>query len=162
MPEKYRRQWSINPLHKNSALVEWLRDRIAAGRIEPMLHGYHHDEEDRLFEFVDADRLTERVRDGKKYLEDLLGSAIRVFVAPRNGIGREGLKAIANEGLHLAGVAGHPNRMASIVSADVGHLVAYPQMEVARRTRDSLGSQPWGSQGNCRKCRDSDIQFARK
>ena len=114
-------------------------------RIEPMLHGYHHDEEDRLFEFVDGDRLAERVRDGKKYLEDLLGSAIRIFVAPRNGIGREGLKAIANEGLHLAGVAGHTYRMASIVSADLGHLVAYPQMEVERRTRDSLGSQPWGS-----------------
>jgi len=106
VPEKYRRQWSVNPLHKNGALVQWLRDRIAAGSIEPMLHGYHHDEEDRLFEFVDGDRLAERVRDGKKYLEDLLGSAIRVFVAPRNGIGREGLKAIANEGLHLAGVAG--------------------------------------------------------
>jgi len=106
VPEKYRRQWSVNPLHKNSALVEWLRDRIAQGRIEPMLHGYHHDEEDRLFEFVNGDRLAERVRDGRKYLENLLGSAIRVFVAPRNGIDREGLKAIANEGLHLAGVAG--------------------------------------------------------
>jgi hypothetical protein len=106
VPEQYRRQWSINPLHRNGALVEWLRNRIAAGTIEPMLHGYHHDEEDRLFEFVNGDRLAERVRDGRKYLEDLLGSAIRVFVAPRNGIGRDGIKAIANEGLHLAGVAG--------------------------------------------------------
>jgi hypothetical protein len=106
LPERYRRQWSVNPLHKNGALVEWLRRRIGEGRIEPMLHGYHHDEEDRLFEFIGGDRLAERVRDGKKYLEDLLGSAIRVFVAPRNGIGREGLKAIANEGLHLAGLTG--------------------------------------------------------
>lgn len=106
LPEKYQKQWSINPLHKNGALVQWLRDRIAQGRIEPMLHGYHHDEEDRLFEFVDGHRLAERVKDGKRYLEDLLGSVIRVFVAPRNGIGREGLKAIAYEGLHLAGVRG--------------------------------------------------------
>ncbi len=106
LPEQYRRQWSVNPLHKNGALVQWLRNRIAAGSIEPMLHGYHHDEEDRLFEFVGGDRLAERVREGRRYLEDLLGSAIRVFVAPRNGIGREGLKAIANEGLHLGGVAG--------------------------------------------------------
>jgi hypothetical protein len=106
VPERYRRRWSINPLHKNGALVEWLRNRIATGHIEPMLHGYHHDEEDRLFEFVQGDHLAERVRDGRKYLEDLLGVGIRVFVAPRNGIGRQGLNALANEGLHLAGVAG--------------------------------------------------------
>jgi hypothetical protein len=106
VPEKYRGQWSVNPLHKNTALVEWLRKSIAARRIEPMLHGYHHDEEDRLFEFIAADDLARRVSDGRKYLEDLLGAAIRVFVAPRNGIGRLGLQAIAGEGLHLAGVAG--------------------------------------------------------
>ena len=47
-----------------------------------MLHGYHHDEEDRPFEFIGADDLARRVRDGRKYLEDLLGAAIRVFVPP--------------------------------------------------------------------------------
>jgi hypothetical protein len=106
VPERFRRRWSTHPLHENMELVEYLRAAIAAGRYEAMLHGYHHDEEDRLFEFVGSDDLAGRVRDGRKYLEDLLGVAIRVFVPPRNGIGRQGLKAIANEGLHLAGVAG--------------------------------------------------------
>jgi hypothetical protein len=106
VPERFRRRWSTHPLHENMELVEYLRASIAAGRYEAMLHGYHHDEEDRLFEFVGSDDLAGRVRDGRKYLEDLLGVAIRVFVPPRNGIGRQGLKAIANEGLHLAGVAG--------------------------------------------------------
>jgi hypothetical protein len=106
VPEKYRRRWSIHPLHENRELVEWLRKAITAKRFEPMLHGYHHDEEDRLFEFIGGNDLQRRVRDGRKYLEDLLGAPIRVFVPPRNGIGRQGLQAIAAEGLHLGGVAG--------------------------------------------------------
>jgi hypothetical protein len=106
VPEKLRRQWSTHPLHENTELVKYLRGAIAEGRYEPMLHGYHHDEEDRLFEFIGADDLARRVRNGRKYLEDLLGAAIRVFVPPRNGIGRQGLQAIAREGLHLGGVAG--------------------------------------------------------
>lgn len=36
----------------------------------------------------------------------MLGTTIRVFVPPHNAIGREGLRAIAAEGLHLAGTAG--------------------------------------------------------
>src|SRR4029077_17248486 len=87
-------------------LVEWLRKGIAENRFEPMLHGYHHDEEDRPLEFIGSDDLTRRVRDGRKYLEDLLGASIRVFVPPGNGIGRQGLQALAREGLHLAGVTG--------------------------------------------------------
>jgi hypothetical protein len=106
IPEKFKRRWSIHALHDNRELVEYLRDGIATGRYEAMLHGYHHDEEDRLFEFIGADDLPRRVRDGRKYLEDLLGAPIRVFVPPRNGIGRQGLQAIAAEGLHLGGVAG--------------------------------------------------------
>jgi hypothetical protein len=106
VPERYRRRWSIHPLHENRELVEWLRKGITENRFEPMLHGYHHDEEDRLFEFIGGNDLHRRVRDGRKYLEDLLGSAIRVFVPPRNGIGRQGLQAIVGEGLHLGGVTG--------------------------------------------------------
>jgi len=106
VPEQYRKQWSIHPLHKNRELVEWLRKSIAANRIEPMLHGYHHDEEGCRLEFIEADDLARRVREGRKYLEDLLGAAIRVFVPPGNGIERRGLEAIVGEGLHLAGVTG--------------------------------------------------------
>ncbi len=71
-----------------------------------MLHGYYHDEPDGHWEFQKGDDLTRRIAHGRKYLEDLLGTNIRVFVPPRNGIGREGLLAIVHEGLHLGGVAG--------------------------------------------------------
>ena len=106
LPEKYRGRWSIHPLEENTALVEYLRYGIANGRYEAMLHGYHHDEPDTRREFLDGSDLTRKVREGKRYLEDLLYTTIRVFVPPHNAIGRSGLEAITREGLHLGGVAG--------------------------------------------------------
>jgi predicted deacetylase len=106
VPEKFRGRWSVHPLHENQPLVEYLRAGIAHGRFEIMLHGYYHDEPDGHLEFARGDDLVQRIVDGRKYLEDLLGATIRVFVPPRNGIGRQGLRAIALAGLHLGGTAG--------------------------------------------------------
>ena len=106
VPEKYRGRWSIHPLHENRGLVEYLRQTTAAGAYEVMLHGYHHDEPDNRWEFYHGHDLSRRVADGRKYLEDLLQAPVRVFVPPRNAIGRAGLRAIIGEGLHLGGVAG--------------------------------------------------------
>jgi predicted deacetylase len=106
VPEKFRDRLSIHPLHKNRSLVEYLREGISQGRYEAMLHGFHHDEEHGKPEFSEGSDLASRVTDGRKYLEDLLGTTIRVFVPPHNTIGQQGLRAIAQEGLHLGGVAG--------------------------------------------------------
>ena len=106
IPEKHRGQWSMHPLHDNRALVDYLRLGVAGGRYEVMLHGYYHDESDGSFEFQNREDLGQRITDGRRYLEDLLGCAIRVFVPPHNTIGRTGLRALAREGLHLGGVAG--------------------------------------------------------
>jgi hypothetical protein len=106
VPENFRGRWTIHPLHQNHELVEYLRSNVANGRFEIMLHGYHHDEPATRFEFGRGNHLAERVSSGRKYLEDLLSARIRVFVAPRNTIGREGLRALAAEGLHLGGLTG--------------------------------------------------------
>jgi len=106
IPEKYRGKWSIHSLHENRALVEYLIDMVAQGRFEIMLHGFYHDEQNGRPEFEEGKDLTRRVSDGRKYLEDLLCTAIKVFVPPHNSIGRQGLRAIAQEGLHLGGTAG--------------------------------------------------------
>jgi Uncharacterized protein conserved in bacteria (DUF2334) len=106
VPEKYRGRWSIHPLHENHALVGYLRSRISKGHFEIMLHGYHHDEPTGRGEFLHAKQLVKKVMDGRRYLEDLLGAPIRVFVAPKNTIGRRGLRAVAGAGLHLGGTAG--------------------------------------------------------
>jgi len=106
VPEKWRGRWSVHPLHENQALVSWLRAGIAKGRFEAMLHGYHHDDEQQEWEFAGGKDLFQKVSDGRRYLEDLLGAPVRVFVPPHNTIGRQGLRAIAREGLHLGCTAG--------------------------------------------------------
>jgi hypothetical protein len=106
VPESLRMRGTIHPLHENRALVEYLRKGIASGRFEIMLHGYHHDEPDHVPEFIRRTDLNQRVSRGRKYLEDLLGTRIRVFVPPGNAIGAAGLRALAREGLHLGGTAG--------------------------------------------------------
>lgn len=106
VPVKFRGCGSIHPLHKNQALVSWLRTSIAEGRFEPMLHGYHHDDEQCRWEFAEGKDLANKLRDGRTYLEDLLGRSIRVFVPPHNAIGKQGLRAVIGEGLHLGCTAG--------------------------------------------------------
>jgi len=106
VPATFQDRMSTHPLHKNRPLVEYLRDGISRGRFEAMLHGFHHDEEHGKPEFSQGSDLASRVTEGRKYLEDLLGTTIRVFVPPHNTIGRQGLRAIAREGLHLGGTAG--------------------------------------------------------
>ena len=106
VPEKFRGQWSTHPLHGNRALVEYLRNGISKRRFEIMLHGYHHDEPSGRGEFSRGDDLIKKVNEGRKYLEDLLGAQIRVFVPPWNIIGRDGLRAIVRAGLDLGGAVG--------------------------------------------------------
>jgi len=106
IPERYRNRWTVHPLHENPSLVSYLRQEIAAGHFEAMLHGYHHDDRSGIPEFSATEDLERRVRDGRKYLEDLLQTEISVFVPPHNSIARHGLQAVERAGLHLGGVAG--------------------------------------------------------
>jgi hypothetical protein len=71
-----------------------------------MLHGYHHDEPDGRLEFASGAHLAQRLADGRAYLEDLLGTTIRVFVPPRNAIGRRDCALLPVAGLHLGGAGG--------------------------------------------------------
>ncbi|MGE0826093.1 MAG: DUF2334 domain-containing protein [Candidatus Binatia bacterium] len=106
VPERFRGRWSIHPLHQNMALVDYLRDRIAAGCFEAMLHGYHHDVPNGPGEFAGRQDLRHYIFDGRRYLEDLLATEIRLFVPPQNAIGAQGLRAVVNARLHLGGTAG--------------------------------------------------------
>jgi hypothetical protein len=106
VPAALRGSWSVYPLHENVALVDYLRSKVAAGKFEIMLHGYYHDEPHGRPEFGEGDDLDHRVLHGRQYLEDLLQTTIRVFVPPHNQIGRRGLRAVAQAGLHLGGAAG--------------------------------------------------------
>ena len=109
IPAKFHGQWTTHPLHENENLVAYLREGVTQGRFEIMLHGYHHDEPSGGEEFVVGSDLARKALEGRRYLEDILDTRVRVFVPPRNAIGRDGLRAIVKAGLHLGGTAGVRN-----------------------------------------------------
>ena len=143
VPDRYRGRWSVHPLHENPPLVEYLREGIRAGRFEAMLHGYYHDEPDGREEFEIDHDLERRVREGRHYLEELLATTVRVFVAPRNTIGRAGLQQLPE----LASPRRRrriPLRMVFGFGKSLGLMVAPTTMEEVRGCGCPMGSRSWG------------------
>ncbi len=104
VPASHRGRTDPLPLEDNAELVAFLREQSAGGRIEILLHGYHHTKPRGLPEYVGETDLLRKTREGKAYLEGLLHCRIDTFVPPNNDIGREGLEAVAACGLNLVNV----------------------------------------------------------
>jgi predicted deacetylase len=138
IPPAFRETGEVYPLEHNSELVRYLRRRIRQGRIEVMLHGYHHEDFGRGPEFVAAPDLAGKARKGKEYLEGLLETRVRVFIPPHNTISRRGLKAVAAAGLHLGMLAGL--RLAWPLSSGLSWRNWW---RVKRFTRRTGWSYPW-------------------
>jgi peptidoglycan/xylan/chitin deacetylase (PgdA/CDA1 family) len=91
------------PLDQNAELVEFIRKGLKNGQLDVTLHGYHHLRYSGMPEFISGDELPKKAREGKAYLEEILGVDIKTFVPPYNGISRSGLDAIVDAGMNLAG-----------------------------------------------------------
>jgi len=91
------------PLEQNRELVAWLRQNIPARRVTIALHGYTHEDYANGFEFQAAPDLDRRIAEGRAYLEQLLGTPIRVFVPPHNALSKRGLDAVSRAGLNVLG-----------------------------------------------------------
>jgi predicted deacetylase len=90
-------------LERNVALVAFLRELIRSGRVTIALHGHTHQNGSNGSEFQTGTDLSERVRDGRLYLEGLLGCRISVFVPPHNALSKRGLAAVTAAGLNILG-----------------------------------------------------------
>lgn len=101
-----------SPIHENSALVEFLKEKIKNNEVEIMLHGYSHEycmiHGHRVGEYLwkSKEQLIKQTLEGKQYLEELFHTSIKVFVPPSNMIGKAGIMAIEAAGLHLSGIMG--------------------------------------------------------
>jgi len=108
-------------LGDHEEIVAFLRAGLKEKRLDVALHGYHHlvttrnhrisgYNETELFhkgrEYFYGDRLEEKTREGKHYLERLLEYKVNTFVPPGNMISREGLSAIIRCQLNLVGSPG--------------------------------------------------------
>jgi hypothetical protein len=103
IPERY---WHANrafPLEENPAIVASLRELTAAGRVTIAQHGFTHEDYPDGHEFQAAPDLESRLARGQGYLEELIGTKIRVFVPPHNALSKRGLRAVSAAGLNLLG-----------------------------------------------------------
>jgi predicted deacetylase len=103
IPEKYWQSHRAYPLEENPALVARLRELVAAGRVTIAQHGFTHEEFPDGHEFQAAPDLESRLVRGQAYLEQVIGTKIRVFVPPHNALSKRGLKAVGSSGLNLLG-----------------------------------------------------------
>ncbi|MBI4981954.1 MAG: DUF2194 domain-containing protein [Candidatus Omnitrophica bacterium] len=88
---------------KNSRLVDYLKERIKENKVEIILHGYSHASSGKRFEFEsnNSQELSEKIKKGKAYLEELFGIKINSFVPPHNAISAAGLKEVSRNNLNL-------------------------------------------------------------
>ena len=112
IPQEHWHSGTAFPLERNPALVELLKDLIGRGRATVALHGYTHQDYPEGFEFQAAPDPERRVKHGRDYLQQLLGTSISIFVPPHNALSRRGLAAVSAAGLNLLGsfLSFHPAR----------------------------------------------------
>ena len=103
IPEAHWHSGQSFPLEQNTALVEELKRLEAGRRVTIALHGYTHQDYANGYEFQAAPDPDRRVRDGLRYLQQLLGTTIRIFVPPHNALSRRGLAAVSRARLNLLG-----------------------------------------------------------
>lgn len=103
IPEKYWDAARAFPLDENTALVQYLRGQVAAGRVTIAQHGYTHEDFPGGYEFQAAPDLEQRLVSGRAYLTALLDTRIEIFVPPHNALSKRGLSAVGAEGLNLLG-----------------------------------------------------------
>lgn len=95
------------PFGENRDLVIYLRERLQHREIEVMLHGFTHQYRKIKWRWVaeyvwkSEHQLYTETMTGKRYLEELLNTTIRVFVPPSNRIGKGGMKAVVMENLNI-------------------------------------------------------------
>jgi hypothetical protein len=103
IPEEQWHTGQSFPLEQNRALVDELRRLTADRRVTIALHGYTHQDYPNGYEFEAAPDPDRRVRDGLRYLVQLLGVTIRIFVPPHNALSKSGLAAVSRARLNLLG-----------------------------------------------------------
>jgi hypothetical protein len=101
VPKKYRADKTY-PIGKNAPLVRLLKDAVRKGKATIMLHGYSH-KKDGYGEFDTNEDMSEKVREGKEYLENIFDTRITCFVAPNNAFSKAGMTAVIKNKLDIIG-----------------------------------------------------------
>lgn len=103
IPEQYWQAQRSYPLEENPAIVAALKELAAAGRVTVAQHGFTHEDFRDGHEFQAAPDLESRLARGQAYLEQVIGTKVRIFVPPHNALSKRGLLAVGSAGLNLLG-----------------------------------------------------------
>jgi len=103
IPREYWQGDRIFPIGENKKLVEFLKRKIKENKVSILMHGYSHKNYENGHEFEVGDRLYEKVKEGKKYLEETFGVEIKTFAPPHNSLSKEGMKAVTANRLNILG-----------------------------------------------------------
>jgi len=103
IPREYWQGNRIFPIGGNKELVEFLKRKISENKISILMHGYNHRDYENGYEFEVGDRLYEKVKEGKKYLQELFEVEIKTFAPPHNSLSKEGMKAVIANKLNILG-----------------------------------------------------------
>jgi len=103
IPQEYWQGNRIFPIGENKELVEFLKRKISENKVSILMHGYSHRDYENGYEFEVGENLYEKVKEGKKYLEETFRVEIRTFVPPHNSLSKEGMKAVIANRLNILG-----------------------------------------------------------
>lgn len=103
IPREYWQGDRIFPIGENKELVEFLKRKIRENKVSILLHGYSHKDYENGYEFEVGEDLYEKVKEGKKYLEETFGVEIKTFAPPHNSLSRKGMKAVIANRLNIIG-----------------------------------------------------------
>jgi hypothetical protein len=103
-PDATRESDEIYSLAENKELLDFLRDGCARNRLTVMMHGFNHDIPSGEPEFWAGEKLHEKARMGKSYLEGILNRPVKYFVPPHNSISRDGIAAVVGAGMNIVGI----------------------------------------------------------
>lgn len=99
------------PFGDNQELVQYIKKGIQEGKYDVLLHGYTHEykidnQGNRYPEMVwrNSADLTEKIPEGKHYLEELFDTEIHWFASPSNTISKENLRVIYKNKLNYSGI----------------------------------------------------------
>jgi len=87
----------------NEELVDYLQEKIAKGQVDIVQHGYSHARENGKAEFASEDfrLVNERLRTGRRILNETFKQDVSVFVAPHERVSRASWRSLSQNRLHL-------------------------------------------------------------
>lgn len=103
-------EYGFYDVKDNRELCDYLKENVASGKIDVLLHGYSHEykkiDNQWLAEmkWKSSQQLDEELRKGKEHIERIVDYSIKVFVAPNNVMDKKAISVIEDLKMDYSGI----------------------------------------------------------